>query len=84
MENGNALYQKFMSSRQAAVRLELALLGFFQPDGYTDKQHCDFGSYLRLRIRPAAEALIQRDALYGTPIKIFRKDFNCPKGKEFI
>lgn len=41
-----------MSSRQAAVRLELALLGFFQPDGYTDKQHCDFGSYLRLRIRP--------------------------------
>ena len=53
-----------MSSRQAAVRLELALLGFFQPDGYTDKQHCDFGSYLRLRIRPAAEALIQRDALY--------------------
>ena len=67
-----------MSSRQAAVRLELALLGFFQPDGYTDKQHCDFGSYLRLRIRPAAEALIQIDP------KIFRKDFNCPKGKEFI
>ena len=63
MENGNALYQKFMSSRQATVRLELALLGFFQKDGYTDKQHCDFGSYLRLRIRPAAEALIQRDAL---------------------
>lgn len=37
--------------------------GFFQPDGYTDKQHRDFGDYLRLRIRPAAEALIQRDAL---------------------
>ena len=55
MENGDALYQKFMSSKQAPVRLELALSGFFQPDGYTD--------YLRLRIRPAAEALIQRDAL---------------------
>ena len=63
MENGDALYQKFMSSKQAAVRLELALLGFFQLDGYTDKQHRDFGDYLRLRIRPAAEALIQRDAL---------------------
>ena len=63
MENGDALYQKFMSSKQAAVRLELALLGFFQSDGYTDKQHRDFGDYLRLRIRPAAEALIQRDAL---------------------
>lgn len=63
MENGDALYKKFMSSKQAAVRLELALLGFFQSDGYTDKQHRDFGDYLRLRIRPAAEALIQRDAL---------------------
>ena len=52
-----------MSSRQTAVRLELALLGFFQPDGYTDKQHRDFGDYLRLRIRPAAEVLIQIDAL---------------------
>ena len=50
-----------MSSRQAAVRLELALLGFFQPDGYTDKRHCDFGSYLRLRIRPATEALIHTE-----------------------
>lgn len=29
MENGDALYQKFMSSRQAPVRLELALSGFF-------------------------------------------------------
>ena len=63
MENGDALYQKFMSSKQAPVRLELALSGFFQPDGYTDKQHRDFGDYLRLRIRPAAEVLIQRDAL---------------------
>lgn len=63
MENGDALYQKFMSSKQAPVRLELALSGFFQPDGYTDKQHRDFGDHLRLRIRPAAEALIQRDAL---------------------
>ena len=43
--------------------MELALSGFFQPDGYTDKQHRDFGDYLRLRIRPAAEVLIQRDAL---------------------
>ena len=63
MENGDALYQKFMSSKQAAVRLELALLGFFHPEGYTEKQRKDFGDYLRLRIRPAAEALIQRDAL---------------------
>ena len=63
MENGDALYQKFMSSKQAAVRLELALMGFFRPEGYTEKQRKDFGDYLRLRIRPVAEALIQRDAL---------------------
>ena len=48
MENGDALYQKFKASKQAPVRLELALSGFFQPDGYTDKQHRDFGDYLRL------------------------------------
>ena len=27
---------------------------------------------------------LQTDYIYWTPIKIFRKDFNCPKGKEFI
>ena len=82
MENGNAR-NLCPPDRQLCV-WSWRCWAFFQPDGYTDKQHCDFGSYLRLRIRPAAEALIQRDALYGTPIKIFKKDFNCPKGKEFI
>lgn len=63
MENGNALYQKFKTSAQPAVRLELALQGFFCEDGFTDAQRRAFGDYLKLRIRPAAEVLIQRDAL---------------------
>ena len=63
MENGNALYQKFKTSSQPAVRLELALRGFFCEDGFTDVQRKAFGDYLKLRIRPAAEALIQRDDL---------------------
>ena len=62
MENGDALYQKFMSSKQAPVRLELALSGFFQPDGYTDKQHRDFGDYLR---RTGLDGCFRDRGLYG-------------------
>ena len=33
------------------------------------------------RLAAAAQSAEQS---YGTPIKIFRKDFNCPKGTEFL
>lgn len=63
MENGNALYQKFKTSAQPAVRLELALRGFFGENELTDSQREAFGAYLKLRIRPAAEVLIREDEL---------------------
>lgn len=62
MSDSNAmLYDKFMTSGQAAVRLELALRGFFAPDGFTPQQHDAFGAYLRERIRPAAQLLLERE-----------------------
>ena len=59
----NAFYQKFMASRQEPVRLELALQGYFLNEEIPEVQRKAFADYLRRRIRPAAEALMQRDEL---------------------
>lgn len=57
MENESVLHQKFCTSRQERVRLELALRGFFQEE--TEETHrLEYAQYLKRRIRPAAEALI--------------------------
>lgn len=62
MENERVLYQKFRTSRQERVRLELALRGFFQEE--TEEKHrLEYAQYLKRRIRPAAEALIGSDDL---------------------
>lgn len=59
----NAFYQKFLASRQEPVRLELALQGYFLNEEIPDAQRKVFADYLRRRIRPAAEALMQREEL---------------------
>lgn len=61
MADGNALYQRFASSRQEAVKLQLALQGYFMESGIQDHQRQAFEDYLKRRIRPAAQALIQSD-----------------------
>ena len=63
MGNGEALFQKFTASKQEPVRLQLALQGYFLTDGITKEQRATFEDYLRRRIRPAAETLIQTDEL---------------------
>lgn len=63
MGKAEAFYQKFMASRQEPVRLELALQGYFLSEEIPEAQRNAFTDYLRRRIRPAAEALIQRDEL---------------------
>lgn len=63
MTDGNALYQRFVASKQEAVRLDLALQGFFMEDGITEQNRQAFGKYLKLRIRPAVQALIKTDDL---------------------
>lgn len=62
MTNGEMLYQKFRSSSQERVRLELALQGFFLEETEESCRQA-FAQYLQRRIRPAAQALIQADAL---------------------
>lgn len=62
VEKGELLYRKFQSSAQEPVRLELALQGYFLDEiAETPKQ--TFESYLKRRIRPAAEALLKADDL---------------------
>lgn len=55
-------YQKFQESKQAAVKLDIALEDFFQEE--VPQAHREaYGQYLRQRIRPAVEALIRREDL---------------------
>lgn len=63
MEQDEILYQKFITSKQEPVRLELALRGFFLRDGIAREQRKALRDYLQRRIRPAAEALIKEDDL---------------------
>ena len=63
MGKAEAFYQKFISSKQEPVRLELALQGYFASDEIQEAHRNALGDYLRRRIRPAAEALIQQNEL---------------------
>ena len=58
-QNADKLYQKFNTSRQEPIRLAVAIRGFFLADGVTEEQRDAFAAYLKRRIRPAAEALIE-------------------------
>lgn len=60
-ESNDIFYEKFLTSQQAAVRLEMALRGFLVPEGFTQEQHRAFEAYLKERIRPAVQRLIERD-----------------------
>ena len=56
-----AMYLKFLSSQQAAVRLDLALNGFFSEDGFTAQQKQAFADYLKTRVRPALQSMIEQE-----------------------
>lgn len=59
-EEAKSLYKKFTQTRQEPVRLAVALRGFFLPQtGEAEKEA--YGNYLKSRIRPAMEALIDED-----------------------
>lgn len=62
-EQANAIYQKFRTSQQAALQLELALMGFFTNEGFTPQQTKAFADYLKLRVRPALQSLIDQEDL---------------------
>lgn len=58
--NETEKYQKFLTSQQASVKLEIALDCFFR-DNIPQTHRTAYGTYLRQRIRPAVEALIAQD-----------------------
>lgn len=54
------LYRTFRETKQEPLRLEAALRGFFL-EGVEPAQREDYGGYLRRRVRPAVEKLIEED-----------------------
>ena len=55
-------YEKFLNSKQPAVKLSIAAEDYFQPE--TDQSYRRaYGDYLRLRLRPAAELLVRQENL---------------------
>lgn len=55
------LYQKFQTTGQERVRLACALEGFFLAENDQDERKKAYCQYLKRRIRPAMEALIQEE-----------------------
>lgn len=62
MTSEEILFQKFENSSQEAVRLNLAISGYFQENTH-DVIREKYEAYLRRRIRPTLEALIAADDL---------------------
>ena len=55
-------YEKFLETRQPAVKLSIAAEDYFLPE---TKEECrkEYGDYLRIRLRPAAELLVRQEKL---------------------
>lgn len=53
--------RKFLESKQEALRLKIALERFFETDSEEWRER--YGSYLKLRIRPAMKELIAAGAI---------------------
>lgn len=62
-----SLYQKFQTCQQAALRLDYALAGFFGEDTAPDRKQA-YGNYLRIRIRPAVQRLLEREETEKLPV----------------
>lgn len=60
-QEGESLYRKFKETRQAPVKLAVALRGFFMETGTKSSQREEYGIYLRSRIRPTVEQLIAQE-----------------------
>lgn len=64
MKDEQELYQIFQNTRQEPQRLAAALQGFFQDaDELIDEHKEEYGKYLKRRIRPAVEKLIEEEAV---------------------
>lgn len=57
------LYEKFCVTGQEPVKLAIALRCFFMEQGPDEEQRRAYGQYLKKRIRPAAEQLIEEEGV---------------------
>lgn len=63
MYSGEELFQIFSETKQQPKKLAAALDGFFRESGVTVRQKEEYGAYLKRRIRPAVEQLIEEEAV---------------------
>lgn len=63
MYSGEELFQIFSETKQQPKKLAAALDGFFREIGVNDCQKEAYGAYLKRRIRPAVEQLIEEEAV---------------------
>lgn len=63
MAEEQEIYQIFHETRQEAQRLTAALEGFFQKKAVSEEHQEAYSRYLKRRIRPAVEQLIQEEAV---------------------
>lgn len=62
MPSQEEAYQAFLRSRQPPTALRLAMEGFFAPD-VPETYRKAYGDYLKKRVRPMVETLIEREDL---------------------
>lgn len=63
MTEEQELYRIFRETRQEVQRLKAALEGFFLMADATEEHKTEYGQYLKRRIRPAVEQLIEEEAV---------------------
>lgn len=63
MNSGEELFQIFSETKQQPKKLAAALDGFFRETGVSSAQKEAYGVYLKRRIRPAVEQLIEEEAV---------------------
>lgn len=62
--NQEELYRRFKETGQEQIRLETALKGFFAEKERKDGKYArEYESYLKRRIRPSVEALIEAESV---------------------
>lgn len=63
MDEQEKLYDKFCTTQQEPVKLAIALRCFFMEQEVEEEQRSAYGQYLRKRIRPAVEQLIEEEGV---------------------
>lgn len=54
-------YEKFLTTKQEALKLRIALEEFFSNDNLEERERRAYETYLQKRIRPAIEVLIEKE-----------------------